>query len=140
MIETDDLIYRVDNHYLGPTGKTLPFPIRYSAVGVGASTFFVLFLVARAILHLSMSYYTFLLLVVGTVAISSRITKYINPDRPLRSVIKAAYNDLTSPRPPKPGKTVSVRLPALSARTSSTDPAAPATDPVSTPPFEASTR
>ncbi|GAA3133917.1 hypothetical protein GCM10020255_008430 [Rhodococcus baikonurensis] len=29
VIETDDLIYRVDNHYLGPTGKTLPVPIRY---------------------------------------------------------------------------------------------------------------
>lgn len=112
MIETDDLIYRVDNHYLGPTGKTLPVPIRYSAVGVGLSTFFVLFIIARSVLHLSLSYGTFLILIVSTVAVSSRITKYISADRPLRSVIKAAYNDLTSPRPPKAGESVYIALPS----------------------------
>lgn len=111
MIETDDLIYRVDNHYLGPTGKTFPVPIRYSAVGVGVSTFFVLFIIARAVLHLSLSYGTFLIMIVATVAVTSRITKYINPDRPLRSVVKAAYNDLTSPRPPKVGQTVHITFP-----------------------------
>ena len=111
MIETDDLIYRIDNHYLGPTGKTFPVPIRYSAVGVGLSTFFVMFILARAVLHLSLSYGTFLIMVVATVAVTSRVTKYINPDRPLRSVIKAAYNDLTSPRPPKVGQTVHIIFP-----------------------------
>lgn len=111
MIETDDLIYRVDNHYLGPTGKTLPVPIRYSAVGVGLSTFFVLFVIARSVLHLSLSYGTFLILVVATVAVSSRITQYISADRPLRSVITAAYNDLTSPRPPKAGESIYITLP-----------------------------
>lgn len=112
MIETDDLIYRVDNHYLGPTGKTLPVPIRYSAVGVGLSTFFVLFIIARSILHLSLSYGTFLILVVSTVAVASRITKYISADRPLCSVITAAYNDLTSPRPPKAGESIYITLPS----------------------------
>lgn len=111
MIETDDLIYRVDNHYLGPTGKTLPVPIRYSAVGVGLSTFFALFIIARSVLHLSLSYGTFLILVVATVAVSSRITQYISADRPLRSVITAAYNDLTSPRPPKTGESIYITLP-----------------------------
>jgi len=112
VIETDDLIYRVDNHYLGPTGKTLPVPIRYSAVGVGLSTFFALFIIARSVLHLSLSYGTFLILIVSTVAVSSRITKYISADRPLRSVITAAYNDLTSPRPPKAGESVYITLPS----------------------------
>ena len=111
MIETDDLIYRVDNHYLGPTGKTLPVPIRYSAVGVGLSTFFALFIIARSVLHLSLSYGTFLILVVATVAVASRITQYISADRPLRSVITAAYNDLTSPRPPKAGESIYITLP-----------------------------
>lgn len=121
MIETDDLIYRVDNHYLGPTGKTFPVPIRYSAVGVGVGTFFVVFLIARAVLHLSLSYGTFLIMVVVTVAITSRITKYINPDRPLRSVVKAAYNDLTSPRPPKSGQTVHIVFPGKRRAHSSVD-------------------
>ncbi|RZK72882.1 MAG: hypothetical protein EOP28_06200 [Rhodococcus sp. (in: high G+C Gram-positive bacteria)] len=37
MIDNDDLLHRVDQHYLGPTGFTLPVRIRYAALGLGAA-------------------------------------------------------------------------------------------------------
>ena len=112
MIDNDDLMYRVDRHYLGPTGYPLPVRIRYTAGIVGVSTFVVVFVIARGVLHVPLGFKTLLVLTLITVWITTRVAKFVTPDRPLRSVFKAAYNDLVAPRPPKVGKTVFVSLPA----------------------------
>ncbi|EKT79910.1 hypothetical protein WSS_A25085 [Rhodococcus opacus M213] len=111
MINNDDLLYRVDRHYLGPTGYALPVRIRYTAGLVGAAVFAAVFLIARAILHVPLGFKPLLVMVLVTVWATTRISKYVTPDQPLRSVLKAAANDLSAPRPPKPGVTVSVTLP-----------------------------
>ncbi|KXX60596.1 hypothetical protein [Rhodococcus sp. LB1] len=111
MINNDDLLYRVDRHYLGPTGYTLPVRIRYTAGLVGVAVFAVVFLIARAVLHLPLGYKSWLTMALVTVFVTHHIAKYVTPDRPLRSVFKAAFNDLNAPRPPKTGETVTVTLP-----------------------------
>jgi len=111
VINNDDLLYRVDRHYLGPTGYALPVRIRYTAGLVGAAVFAAVFLISRAILHVPLGFKPLLVMVLVTVWATTRISKYVTPDRPLRSVLKAAANDLSAPRPPKPGVTVSVTLP-----------------------------
>lgn len=111
MIDNDDLMYRVDRHYLGPTGYPLPVRIRYTAGIVGAAAFVVVFVIARGILHVPLGFKTLMVMALVTIWLTTRISKFVTPDRPLRSVLKAAAGDLTAPRPPKVGKTVFVSLP-----------------------------
>ncbi|SEB79179.1 hypothetical protein [Rhodococcus koreensis] len=111
MINNDDLLYRVDRHYLGPTGYTFPVRIRYTALAVGVLVFIAVFLIARAILHLPLGFRPLMLMLLVTVFVTHHIAKYVTPDRPLRSVLQAAFNDLNAPRPPKAGETVFVTLP-----------------------------
>ncbi len=113
MIDNDDMLHRVDRHYLGPTGFTLPVRLRYGgAVGLGTVITATVFVVARAIVHVPLGFQSLVLIVGIGVVITARVTKYVNADRPLRSVITAAWNDLTAPRPPKPGgQTVVLRIP-----------------------------
>lgn len=112
MIDNDDLLHRVDRHYLGPTGFTFPFRLRYAAVGLGVAIFVIVFVLARAIVHVPLGFKS--IVVMGAIAIilTGRLTKVVNADRPIRSVFKAAWNDLNAPRPPKPGQTVVLRIPA----------------------------
>ncbi|NGP08994.1 hypothetical protein G6038_26670 [Rhodococcus sp. 14C212] len=111
MIDTDDLLYRVDSHYLGPTGQTMPMRIRYTAAGLGVALFAAVFVTARAIVHAPLSFKSLVVMVALTVVLTSKITRHVGPDRPVRSVLRAAWNDLTAPRPPKPGHAVTVPLP-----------------------------
>src|SRR5690606_34383977 len=99
------MLHRVDRHYLGPTGFTLPFRVRYGAVGIGAAVIFTLFFIARAIVHVPLSFQWILSILALGVVITSKVTKYVNADRPLWSVLKAAWNDLNAPRPPRVGQT-----------------------------------
>ncbi|WP_235867998.1 hypothetical protein [Rhodococcus qingshengii] len=111
MIDNDDMLHRVDRHYLGPTGFTLPVRLRYGAVGLGTVITATVFVVARALVHVPLGFQSLVLIVGIGVVITAKVTKYVNADRPLRSVITAAWNDLTAPRPPKPGQTVVLRIP-----------------------------
>lgn len=112
MIDNDDMLHRVDRHYLGPTGFTLPFRLRYAAVGLGAVIFVTVFVVARALVQVPLGFQSLVVIVGISVVLTSKVTKYVNADRPVRSVVKAAWNDLHAPRPPKQGQTVTVRIPA----------------------------
>jgi hypothetical protein len=114
VIDNDDLLYRVDSHYLGPSGRTLPIRIRYSAVGVGAAILVTVFVVARMIVHVPLGFTPLAVMVTLTVFLTTKITRYINADRPLHSVFIAAWNDLVAPRSPKPGQTVLAPVPAAS--------------------------
>jgi len=121
VIDNDDMLHRVDRHYLGPTGFTLPFRLRYGAVGLGTVITAAVFVVARAIVHVPLGFQSLVVIVGIGVVITARVTKYVNADRPLRSVITAAWNDLIAPRPPKPGQTVVLRIPAAFHTARSTD-------------------
>lgn len=112
MIDNDDMLHRVDRHYLGPTGFTLPFRLRYAAVGLGAVILVTVFVVARALVQVPLGFQSLVVIVGVSAVLTSKVTKYVNADRPVRSVVKAAWNDLNAPRPPKPGQTVTVRIPA----------------------------
>ena len=112
MIDNDDLLYRVDRHYLGPTGLTFPVRIRYAALGFGFVLFPTLFIIGRAIVHVPLSFMSLAIMFAMTFVITTKVTRYVNADRPLRSVFQAAWNDLTAPRPPRRGQTVAVRIPA----------------------------
>jgi len=112
VIENDDMLHRVDRHYLGPTGFTLPFRVRYGAVGIGVAIIFTVFFIARAIVHISLGFQSIVIILALGVVLTSKVTKYVNADRPLWSVLKAAWNDLNAPRPPKVGQTVVLRIPA----------------------------
>nr|CAR47824.1 putative transmembrane protein [Rhodococcus sp. PY11] len=124
MIDNDDMLHRVDRHYLGPTGFTLPFRLRYGAVGLGTVITAAVFVVARAIVHVPLGFQSLVVIVAVGVVITARVTKYVNADRPLRSVATASWNDLIAPRPPKPGQTVVLRIPAAFHTSRSTDAAA----------------
>lgn len=113
MIDNDDLLHRVDRTYLGPTGATLPFRIRYSALGLGTGLLLIVFVIARGIVHVPLGFKSLVVILGLTVVITARITKFVTPDRPVRSVVKAAWNDLIAPRPPKHGQTVVVRTSAI---------------------------
>ncbi len=113
MIDNDDMLHRVDRHYLGPTGFTLPFRVRYGAVGIGFVIPVAIFIIARAIVHVPINFQSIVIILALGVVLTSKVTKYVNADRPLRSVVKAAWNDLNAPRPPKVGQTVVLRIPAV---------------------------
>lgn len=122
MIENDDMLHRVDRHYLGPTGFTLPFRLRYAAVGLGALITATVFVLARAVVQVPLGFQSLVVIVGIGVVITARVTKYVNADRSVRSVIRAAWNDLTAPRPPKAGQTVVFTIPAAMRASRSTPP------------------
>ena len=125
MIDNDDMLHRVDRHYLGPTGFTLPFRLRYAAVGLGALITATVFVLARAIVQVPLGFQSLVVIVGIGVVITARVTKYVNADRSVRSVITAAWNDLIAPRPPKAGQTVVLTIPAAMRASRSTHAAAP---------------
>ena len=63
-------------------------------------------------MHVPLGFKSLVVMAAITVVLTARVTKFVNADRPIRSVFKAAWNDLTAPRPPKPGQTVVLRIPA----------------------------
>jgi hypothetical protein len=125
VIDNDDLLHRVDQHYLGPTGFTLPVRIRYAALGLGSAFLVTVFVIARAVVHVPLGFKSLVVMIVITVALTARVTKFVNADRPVRSVIRAAWNDLIAPRPPKPGQTVVLRIPPFLALPAAQDAVTP---------------
>lgn len=125
MIDNDDLLHRYDRHFLGPTGYTLPFRLRYASIGLGAGLFCVVFFIARAVVHVPLGFKSLAVMMAVTIVLTSKVTKVVNADRPIRSVIRAAWNDLNAPRPPKPGQTVVLRITSLSRVRVDTDSSAP---------------
>lgn len=112
MIDNDDLLYRVDRHYLGPTGFTLPIRLSYSALGLGFAVLTTVFVIGRAVVHVPLTFASLAIMVALAFVITAKVTRYVNADRPLRSVFTAAWNDLHAPRPPRRGQTVVLRIPA----------------------------
>jgi hypothetical protein len=83
------------------------------------------FVIARAVVHVPPGFKSLVVMIVITIALTARVTKFVNADRPVRSVIRAAWNDLNAPRPPKPGQTVTVRIPPCPALPAAQDAVTP---------------
>ncbi|MFI5782657.1 hypothetical protein [Nocardia sp. NPDC051570] len=115
--QSDDMVWRVDNRYLGPPGKTLPFPIRTNALWVGLGIGVALFITLREVFHISFSLNLVVIVVFGTAIATVRFMRHVDPERPVRAVLRSALNDLRSPRQPKPGQPITLHyLPALTLR------------------------
>jgi hypothetical protein len=110
-LRTDDDIYRARLVYLGPPGYTLPVQLSYAQYGL-----FLLLVPVYMFIHYL---FTFQVEVIPVWEISlamvttSFVWRYVDPDRPARTVIRTALTDWRGTR------TVSVddeRTPRLVAR------------------------
>lgn len=124
MIETDDEIYRVDDRYLGPPGRTLPVHLRYIDYVVGVLVAIVLLVILRGLLKIETSSTFFILLLAATIFFTRRIMRLITPERGIGAIAREAWNDLTAPRPVKPGEPLHPRFrkPTRTAEPSSEEP------------------
>lgn len=103
MIETDDEMFRVDQHYLGPPGRAFPRPVRHQAVGFGALVAFGMYLVLFPMISLPINTWTLTVWGGATYWLTRRFLEYLGYERTVTSMVRSAVNDLTSPRP-KPTK------------------------------------
>lgn len=117
MIDNDDMLHRVDRTYLGPTGFTFPVRLRYAAIGLGGSILVTVFVIARGIVHVPLGFKSLVVILALTVVATARITKYVNADRPVRSIFRAAWNDLVAPRPQARANRRAPRVPHRSRHT-----------------------
>ncbi|SEB45605.1 hypothetical protein [Rhodococcus jostii] len=99
MIETDDDLYRVDQHWLGPPGRAFPRPIRWQAVGIGALLFLLSLILVMGVLSLPWSGWSVTVALGLTYLGTNRIVDGLGHERTIRSLARSAINDLTSPRP-----------------------------------------
>ncbi|MGB7237792.1 MAG: hypothetical protein WBD41_17680 [Rhodococcus sp. (in: high G+C Gram-positive bacteria)] len=99
MIETDDEMFRVDQHYLGPPGRAFPRPIRHQAVGFGFLVGFGIYLVLFPIVSLPINTWTLTAWGGATYWLTRRFLEYLGHERTVTSMVRSAINDLTSPRP-----------------------------------------
>jgi hypothetical protein len=111
-LRTDDDIYRARLVYLGPPGYTLPFQLPYAQYGV-----FILLVPLYMAIHYLLTWridpipaWEIALAMVTT----SLIWRYVDPDRPARTVIRTALTDWR--RAGNAALAQEVRLPRLVAR------------------------
>jgi hypothetical protein len=117
LIRPDDEVYRVNAVWLGPRGFTLPWTARYSAYGIWLVLFLsVLLLEAALPMRVTVPpVWEVVLTILATYA----LTGVIDHDRPLASVWQGLRAELTTPRQPKPER--SVLIDATRVRTRRTD-------------------
>jgi hypothetical protein len=106
-LRTDDDIYRARLVYLGPPGYTFPFQLRYAQYG--------LFIVLAAGFTAAAVMLTGTLKSAGVALAAAIFMTYliwrqVDPDRPVRAVIRVALTDWRSIQPPKD------QMPRLTAR------------------------
>ena len=99
MIETDDDLYRVDQHWLGPPGRAFPRPVRWQAVGIGAVLLLLSYILVMGVLSVPWSGWSVTVMLGLTYLGTKRIVDGLGHERTIRSLARSAINDLTSPRP-----------------------------------------
>jgi hypothetical protein len=102
ILRTDDDIYVVDQRWLGPPGKELPFHPRYAAVGWGTAIYLVLMVVERGILHVPLGFWMVVYTLVAACWLTQRVMRHVNPDRSVPAVARGWWQELRAPRPPHP--------------------------------------
>ena len=110
-LRTDDDIYRARLVYLGPPGYTLPIQLPYAQYGL-----FLILVPFYMFIHWLFSFrvdpfpaWEIALAMVTT----SFVWRYVDPDRPARTVIRTALTDWRGARAASP---VEERVPRLVAR------------------------
>ncbi|MCZ9634982.1 hypothetical protein [Rhodococcus sp. BH5] len=99
MIETDDDLYRVDQHWLGPPGRAFPKPIRYQSAGIGILLAIGSWILVFGLLSLPPNGWTVMGMCLLTYYGTKRFTERLGTERTLGSLARSAINDLRSPRP-----------------------------------------
>ncbi|MDH6288171.1 hypothetical protein [Rhodococcus opacus] len=99
MIETDDDLYRVDQHWLGPPGRAFPRPVRWQAVGIGGLLLILSWILVMGVLSVPWSGWSVTVMLGLTYLGTKRIVDGLGHERTIRSLARSAINDLTSPRP-----------------------------------------
>ncbi len=96
-VQTDDDVYAVDNHWLGPPGRTFAWRARYSAYGVfGAVLLLVLALERRAAIGFGFWSFTYALLI--TVVVTRALMSLVNHERPVRTLFVVFAHEIIAPR------------------------------------------
>jgi hypothetical protein len=98
-LRTDDDIYRARLVYLGPPGYTLPVQLPYAQYGL-----FMLLVPLYVFIHYLFTFsvdlfpaWEIALAIVST----SLVFRYVDPDRPARTVIRTAVTDWRRTREPR---------------------------------------
>lgn len=99
MLRTDDDLYVVDQVWLGPPGKELPWHARYSAYGWGFAIYLTLMLLERSVLHVPFGFWTLVWTLIGTIALTGLVMRHVTPDRSFLAVLRGWRQELTAPRP-----------------------------------------
>jgi hypothetical protein len=96
-VKTDDDVYAVDNHWLGPPGRTFAWRARYSAYAVfGVVMLLVLAVERRAAIGLGFWSFTYALLI--TVLITRALMSLVNHERPVRTLLVVFAHEIIAPR------------------------------------------
>jgi len=96
-VQTDDDVYAVDNHWLGPPGRTFAWRARYSAYGVfGGALLIVLAIERRAAIGFGFWSFTYALLI--TVVITRALMSLVNHERPVRTLFVVFRHEIVAPR------------------------------------------
>lgn len=99
-VGTDDVLYDVNNVWLGPPGMTFPARARYAAYLVGSAVFVAIFVVFKSWFGLGL--FTAGWALAFTIAVTRWVMKKINLDRPVTAVMVMFFRELASPRAAKP--------------------------------------
>jgi hypothetical protein len=96
-VQTDDDVYAVDNHWLGPPGRTFAWRARYSAYSVfGVVLLVVLAIERRAAIGFGFWSFTYALLI--TVVVTRALMSLVNHERPVRTLIVVFVHEIIAPR------------------------------------------
>jgi hypothetical protein len=112
-MHNDDEVYAVDDVFLGPTQRTLPFRVRYRAYGIGS----VLYALALGIeVKVGViGVWPALYALVATVFVTMKIMDHVDHENTARAVFIAFWHEVKAPRTRKSGATTA-RLSLKSVR------------------------
>ena len=110
-LRTDDDIYRARLVYLGPPGYTLPIQLPYAQYGLFL-LLVPLFMFIHYLFSLTVDPFPAWEIALAMVT-TSYVWRYVDPDRPARTVIRTALTDWRGARA---GSGVEERAPRLVAR------------------------
>ncbi|WP_051342452.1 hypothetical protein [Pseudonocardia spinosispora] len=96
-VRSDDDLYSLQNRYLGPPGRTIPFQARYVAYVTWAA-YVVPFLIVRQQLGIAGSTGTMFVLV-GTTIATVYTMRLVSTERPVSAVVRMVWLNITAPRP-----------------------------------------
>lgn len=99
ILRTDDDLYDVDQRWLGPPGRELPWHARYPAYGWGVVIYLTLMLLERNLLGIPLGFWMLVYSLVLTAFLTTRVMRRVTVERRVGQVITGWGQELRSPRP-----------------------------------------